>query len=71
MFSYEKYSKIRDEAGLTDYAVAKGAGIQKQMISAWKNTEHVNPGVGYVAKVAEFLKVPIEALIEEDPQKEG
>ncbi len=66
MFSYEKYSKIRDKKGLTDYAVAAGAGIAKQMISSWKNTDNVNPGVGHVAKVAEFLDVPIEALIENE-----
>lgn len=66
MFSYEKYSEIRDRAGLTDAKVARGAGLRKQMISAWKNTEKVNPGVDSVAKIAAFLNVPMESLLESE-----
>lgn len=59
---YERYAKIRDEKGLTDYAVSKATGIAPSTISDWKSGR-TTPKVDKLAKIARFLDVRIEDFI--------
>lgn len=35
--TYEEYSSMRDELGLSDYAVSNGASVSRASLSQWKN----------------------------------
>ena len=59
---YEKYRKLRDEKGVTDYAVAKATGIFVSTFSDWKSGRS-KPKVEKLAKIAEYFDVTIEELI--------
>lgn len=63
MASYEKYEKIRNSKGLTDYAVHKATGIATATISDWKNGKS-NPKTDKLIAIAECLGVKINDLIE-------
>lgn len=60
--SYERYATIRDSRGLTDYAVAKRAGIGKSTFSDWKKGRS-QPKSEKLMKIAEALETTIENLI--------
>lgn len=59
---YEKYAKLRDARGMTDYEVAKRTGITTATLTNWKKGRY-SPKVDKLKKLAEFFKVNIEALI--------
>ena len=59
--SYETYAMLRDAAGLTDYQVAKLAGISRPTLSDWKNGRYT-PKDDKRRKIAEVLGVSIDAL---------
>lgn len=59
---YEKYAKLRDEKGLTDYAVAQALGISPSTLSDWKN-ERYTPKVDKLKAIAELFEVSIEELL--------
>lgn len=58
---YEKYSKRRDELGLTDYKVAQMAGISKSTLSDWKNGK-CTPNAENRAKIAKAIRKNITYL---------
>ena len=60
---YEKYSKIRDSKGFTDFSVAKEANIPPASIYDWKNGRS-KPKIDKIVKIAKLLDVPIEELME-------
>ncbi len=59
---YEKYSALRDEKGVTDYAVAQATGIGMSTFTDWKSGRS-KPKVEKLAKIAEYFGVHIEDLI--------
>lgn len=60
---YERYEKIRDLKGYTDYKVAKIAGIKgTATISNWKNGKYT-PKEDKMQKIADVLEVPLEYLM--------
>lgn len=61
MMSYETYAMLRDAAGLTDYQVAKLAGISRPTLSDWKAGRYT-PKDDKRRKIAEVLGVSIDAL---------
>lgn len=63
MASYEKYVKIRNSKGLTDYGVHKATGIATATISDWKNGKS-NPKTDKLIAIAECLEVEISSLID-------
>ena len=56
---YEKYCKLRDDANLTDYAVAKKTGIGQSTFTDWKKGKSV-PKTDKLMKIAEAFGVPLE-----------
>lgn len=60
---YEKYAKVRDERGLTDYAVAKATGVAAASLSAWKRGVYV-PKLDKIRKIADYFGVPVTVFLE-------
>ena len=60
--SYDRYSKIRDSMKMTDYAVAKKAGIGKSTFADWKSGRSC-PKSGKLEKIAEALGVSYDELV--------
>lgn len=61
---YERYAKLRDEAGLTDYRVSADTGISKSTLSDWKRGEY-DPKVDKLIILAKYFKVPIGYFLKE------
>lgn len=59
---YSDYARLRDEKGLTDYAVAKNTGVGRSTLSDWKTGKHI-PGPDNLKKIADFFNVPVDFLI--------
>ena len=55
---YEKYVKLRDEKGVTDYKVAVGTGIAKSTFSDWKSGRS-EPKLEKLKKIADYFGVDI------------
>ena len=64
---YERYVKLRDEKGVTDYRVAIDTGIPKSTFSDWKSGRS-KPKTEKLSLIADYFGVPIEYLIKgEEP----
>lgn len=63
MSLYDKYSKIRDENNMTDYKVAKEAGIPQSSIYDWKY-DVCTPKIDKLKKIADLFGVPVTEFIE-------
>lgn len=59
---YEKYLKLRDEKGVSDYAVAKATGINVSTFSDWKSGRS-KPKIEKLMKIATYFEVSIEELL--------
>ena len=67
---YEKYAKLRDERGLTDYKVAAETKIPKSTFSDWKSGRS-KPKADKIIKISSLFGVPIEALMSDTAAVEG
>lgn len=61
---YEKYVKLRDEKGVTDYRVSEDTKITKSTFSDWKSGRS-NPKVDKLKILADYFGVSIEYFLEE------
>ena len=59
---YEKYVKLRDSKGLTDYKVSLDTGITKSTFTDWKNGRS-EPKLEKLAKIAESFGVTVDYFI--------
>ena len=59
---YEKYKKLRDEKGVTDYRVAQETGIVKSTFSDWASGRSA-PKIDKLQKIAEYFGVSIEYFL--------
>lgn len=64
MFTYDKYRKIRDARGLTDYQVSCATGISRTVISQWKTGKH-RPRLETLIKIGRYLDIPLEEVVSE------
>lgn len=60
---YEKYVKLRNEKGVTDYRVAMDTGIPKSTFTDWKNGRS-KPKTEKLKAIADYFNVPIEYFLE-------
>lgn len=60
---YEKYVKLRNEKGVTDYRVAMDTNIPKSTFTDWKNGRS-KPKTEKLKAIADYFNVPIEYFIE-------
>ena len=63
---YDIYAKLRDERGMTDYAVAMETGILAQTLYDWK-AGRSTPKVDKLLKIAKLFNVTVSDLIQEEP----
>lgn len=59
---YEKYIKIRDKKGVTDYQVAKDTGITKSTFTDWKNGRS-KPKLDKLKKISDYFGVSLEYFL--------
>lgn len=64
---YEKYAKLRDDAGYTDYRVSQETKIPKSVFSEWKSGRS-SPKIDKLYEIAKLFNVNLEYFIS---QKEG
>lgn len=67
MTTREKYERLRDDQGLTDYEVFKRAGVEKSTFYTWRKRSEVNPfltmSVPNMLKVASALGVTLDQIV--------
>lgn len=61
---YEKYIKLRNDKGVTDYRVSAETGITKSTFTDWKNGRS-EPKLDKLKKIADYFGVSIEYFLEE------
>lgn len=61
---YSDYEKIRDEKGLSDYAVAKRSGVPPTVISDWKRGRST-PKIDKLIKIAKVIDCDVLTLVDE------
>ena len=61
---YEKYAKLRDEKGITDYRVAADTGISTATLSNWKKGNYA-PKFDKLLILAKYFGVPVEYFAED------
>lgn len=59
---YRKYAALRDKKGMTDYAVAKEAGLSRSLFSEWK-AQVYTPKVDKLMLLADYFGVSIEYFL--------
>lgn len=59
---YEKYAKLRDNAGVIDAKVSKETGISPSFFTDWRKGLY-NPKLDKVIKLASYFGVSIEYFI--------
>ena len=59
---YQKYEKLRNERGITDYEVSKKTDISTATLSEWKKGTY-QPKIDKIKKLADFFQVPITYFI--------
>ena len=64
---YDNVKTICEERGISIAALEREIGFARSTIQKWNENE---PGVRKVQKVADFLGVPMEELLEDEPAKE-
>ena len=61
---YEKYVKLRNKKGITDYRVSEDTKITKSTFSDWKSGRS-NPKIDKLKLLADYFGVSIEYFLEE------
>lgn len=59
---YQKYAKLRDARGVTDYRVSVETGIPRTTLSEWGAGKY-EPKLDKIAALAKYFGVPIEYFI--------
>ena len=61
---YEKYAKLRDERGYTDYRVSKETGIPTATLTSWKQGIY-RPKVDKLMLIAKLFGVDVKELLDD------
>lgn len=59
---YEIYAALRDQKGVTDYAVAKSCHLGQSTFTDWKNGR-ITPNLKKMMKLADYFDVTIDYLV--------
>lgn len=62
IFMYERYVKLRNQKGVSDYRVAKDTGIPKSTFSDWKSGRS-KPKIAKLKILAGYFDVAVDELI--------
>lgn len=66
---YQKYVKLRDEKGVSDYRVSEDTGITKSTFTDWKSGRS-QPKLDKLKILADYFGVSIEYFINDGPEQE-
>jgi len=64
--SYERYARLRDARGMTDYQVCQQAGISQSSLPNWKAGRYA-PKIDKLLLIANVFGVTVSDLLAEDP----
>ena len=64
---YENIKRIARQKGVSIYRIEKDLDLSNGMISKWSTS---TPFVTNIRKVADYLNVPLEELMQEENEKE-
>ena len=71
---YKIYEMLRDERNMTDYEVAKKAGIATATLSSWKydgeKAYGYTPKIDKLMKIADVFGVPVTVFFEKEVTSE-
>lgn len=62
---YEKYARLRNERGVTDYRVAQETGIARSTFSDWKSNRS-QPKVDKLIRIANYFGISVEELLKSE-----
>lgn len=65
---YQKYVKLRDEKGVSDYRVSEDTGITKSTFTDWKSGRS-QPKLDKIKILADYFGVSIEYFINDEPEQ--
>lgn len=68
---YKNIKRIADSKGLSIYRIERESGIGNGTIAKWGKIADQKPTVGNLKKVADFLEVSLEDLMQEENKKEA
>ena len=63
LFSYKKYSELRDSKAVTDYEVSKRTKVPTSTLSNWKAGRYI-PKSDKIKRIADYFGVSIEYFLE-------
>lgn len=62
---YERYVKLREEKGVTDYRVSADTGVTKSTFTDWKNGRS-KPKMDKLKLIADYFNVPLEYFLSKE-----
>lgn len=67
MTTRDKYERLRDALGMTDYEVMRKAGVEKSTFYTWRQRSEDKPGLAMTVpnmqKVAQALGVTLDQIV--------
>lgn len=66
----DRVKKLRQERKMSLSELAEQAGVAKSYLSSLERNLQTNPSIQFLEKIAVVLKVPVDNLIHEQPNKE-
>lgn len=61
---YQKYERLRNDRGVTDYEVSKQTGVSTATLSEWKKGTY-QPKIEKITQIAKYFGVPITYFLED------
>lgn len=62
-YAYQKFKKLREKAGLSEYQVSLGTGISTAVFTQWSRGDY-NLKIDKLILIANFFNVPVTEFIE-------
>ena len=60
---YQKYERLRNEKGVTDYEVSKNTGVSTATLSEWKKGTY-QPKIEKISLIAKYFGVPVTYFLD-------
>lgn len=64
---YEKFEQLAQQKGVSAYKISKATGVSQSIFSNWKKGKYI-PSAKNLQKIADYLGVPMEELISDQPK---
>lgn len=64
---YKKFEQLAQQKGVSAYKISKATGVSQSIFSNWKKGKYI-PSAKNLQKIADYLGVPMEELISDQPK---